>query len=579
MEIQYPLEERIGDPDLFVGRCRELSEFSQWIDAIPRKRAKSRVILARRKSGKTVFMQRLFNIIWTQNSMTIPFYFNIQEVKMWFPDFAIKYYETFASHCISFLERDPNPLLDIWQLDEIKNYGKSNNIDMFVRDVNAINKNKVEDSHSLLWERVYRAPERFAKLYDRRVLVMIDELQNITQYIYPDKKCITKPNKTMAGSFHEVVESKIAPMLVSGSYVGWLVEIIGQYLQAGRLKRIFMSPYLEEDDGLQAVYKYANADNYPITHENAELINRLCMSDPFFISCVIQSQYPDKDFCDHEKVIQTVNYEVTNKKAELSMTWAEYIEQTVKRINDSHAKHILLHLSQNNNQEFTPRELKEKLKIPLSENQIQERMQELVKADLIEEGSSDIDYHGLKDGTLNLVLRNRFQKEILSFAPNFVEEFRQQIESLKKDKKSLKGKLSNIVGKTAELQLMSEFRSNKQFILSTYFQNVSDDTLLNIVDVKTRFYIQRQDGKNMEIDVTAESDCGRVILVEVKKLSKPAGIAIVSQFKEKIDVYSELYSEKKVLPAVFSLGGFTDEAKEFCKSNNIATADKLNFIL
>jgi len=554
MEMQYPLEERIGHPDLFVGRQRELTEFSQWIDAIPRKRAKSRVILARRKSGKTVFMQRLFNKIWSANSMTIPFYFNIQEVKVWFPDFAIEYYETFASHCISFLERDPAPLLDIWELDEIKDYGKSNNIEMFVRDVDAIYKNFDRKSYSLLWGRVYRAPERFAKLYDRRVLVMIDELQNITQYVYPDKECITKPNKSMAGSFHEAVESKIAPMLVSGSYVGWLVEIIGQYLQAGRLKRIFMSPYLEEADGLQAVYKYANAGNYPITHENAELINRLCMSDPFFISCVIQSQYPDKDFCDHEKVIQTVNYEVTNKKAELSMIWAEYIEQTVKRINDSHAKHILLHLSQNNNQEFTPRELKEKLKIPLSENQIQERMQELVKADLIEEGSSDIDYHGLKDGTLNLVLRNRFQKEILSFAPNFVEEFRQQIESLKKDKKSLQGKLSNIVGKTAELQLMSEFRSNKQFILSTYFQNVYDDTLLNIVDVKTRFYIQRQDGKNMEIDVIAESDFGRVILVEVKKLSKPAGITIISQFKEKINVYSELYSEKKVLPAVFSLG-------------------------
>jgi len=46
MEMQYPLEERIGDPDLFVGRHRELANFSQWIDSIPRKRAKSRVILA-----------------------------------------------------------------------------------------------------------------------------------------------------------------------------------------------------------------------------------------------------------------------------------------------------------------------------------------------------------------------------------------------------------------------------------------------------------------------------------------------------------------------------------------------------
>jgi len=260
------------------------------------------------------------------------------------------------------------------------------------------------------------------------------------------------------------------------------------------------------------------------------------------------------------------------------MTWAEYIEQTVKRINDSHAKHILLHLSQHNDQEFTPRDLKEQLNLPISENKIQERLQELVKSDLIEEGSSDIDYHGLKDGTLNLVLRNRFQKEILSFEPNFVEEFRQEIDMLKKDKQRLIGQLSNIVGKTAELQLMSEFRSNNRFKLSTYFQNVSDDHLLNIMNVKTRFYIQRPDGKNMEIDVIAESDCGRVVLVEVKKMSKPAGISLITHFIEKINVYSDSYPQKTVLSAFFSLGGFTDEAMTLCQSNKIATTDKLTFI-
>jgi len=49
----------------------------------------------------------------------------------------------------------------------------------------------------------------------------------------------------------------------------------------------------------------------------------------------------------------------------------------------------------------------------------------------------------------------------------------------------------------------------------------------------------------MEIDVIAESDCGRVILVEVKKISKPVGVGIVHQFKEKVNVYSGIYSEKK----------------------------------
>ncbi|KPA17306.1 hypothetical protein MHK_002475, partial [Candidatus Magnetomorum sp. HK-1] len=364
-----------------------------------------------------------------------------------------------------------------------------------------------------------------------------------------------------------------------GSYVGWIVEIISQYLQAGRLKRIFMSPYLEESDGLLATYKYANADNYPITHENALLINRLCMSDPFFISCVIQSQYPDKDFCDQESVLKTINYEVCNKESELSMTWGEYIEQTVKRINDTHAKKILLHMSQNNETEFTPKILKDELKLSLSPNDIQQRLQELVKADLINEGASDIRYKGLKDGTLNLVLRNRFQEEIMSFAPEFLQEFRDEVLKLKKDKKLLQGKLSQIVGKTAELQLMTEFRSKKRFQLSTYFDGVTDKTMMNIIDAKSRFFIQRSDRKNMEIDVIAESDCGRVILVEVKKMSTAVGRNMLSDFIEKIDVYSRLYPEKIILKAFFSLGGFTDEAMAFCKKNQIATTQTLTFML
>jgi len=577
MEMKYPLEERIGEPDLFVGRQEELARFEHWIKLIPKKRAKSRVILARRKSGKTVFMQRLFNQIWSENGLTIPFYINIQEVKIWFQDLAIKYYQTFASHCISFLERDERLVMNILSLKKIREYGKANDIDLFVDNIDDIYQYKEEGNDGLIWEIAYRAPEVFAKLYNRRVLVMIDELQNITQYVYPDKDRLTQSDKTMAGSFHEVVESKIAPMLVSGSYVGWLVEVIGKYLEAGRLKRIHISPYLTKEAGLQAVLKYAAYDDYPITNEIATLINELCMADPFFISCVIQSEYPDKDFCDKESVLHTINYEITDKESEMSMTWGEYIEQTVKRINDSHAKNILLHMSKNYNKKFTPKDLKRELKLSISSDEIQERLQELVKADLIEEGSSDIDYHGLKDGTLNLILRNRFQKEIHDHAPDFVNEFREEIIKLKKDKQKLQGKLSNIIGKTAELQLMTEFRSKKRFALKEYFDGVSDNTKLNIQNVKTRFFIQRPDGKNLEIDVIAESECGRVVLVEVKKMSTPVNLDTVSDFKEKVDLYKNFFADKIVLAAFFSLGGFTKDATAFCNANGIGMAEKIKY--
>ncbi|MCP4031847.1 MAG: hypothetical protein GY734_11480, partial [Herbaspirillum sp.] len=222
--------------------------------------------------------------------------------------------------------------------------------------------------------------------------------------------------------------------------------------EAGRLKRHFINPYLTPEEGLQAVYKYSEYFGVPITNQTADQINRLCMSDAFFISCVIQSEYEDKDLTTREGVVDTVSYEITDKDSEMSMTWGEYIELTLERVNDRHAKSILLHLSKYADTDWTPRELKDKLELEISEKEIRERLEIMVKADVIAKGPSDIDFRGLRDGTLNLILRHRFEKEISEFAPDLKKDFNEELEKLRQDKKSLRGRLSNLVGKYAEYQ-------------------------------------------------------------------------------------------------------------------------------
>ena len=70
---------------------------------------------------------------------------------------------------------------------------------------------------------------------------------------------------------------------------------------------------------------------------------------------------------------------------------------------------------------------------------------------MIERGSSDIRFRGLHAarGTLNLILRNRFEEEISTFVPDLREDFQKQIDELKKDKSHLQGKLSQLTGKFA----------------------------------------------------------------------------------------------------------------------------------
>ena len=67
--------------------------------------------------------------------------------------------------------------------------------------------------------------------------------------------------------------------------------------------------------------------------------------------------------------------------------------------------------NKNNKRYWTPRELKKELNLELSEEDIFERLEILVSSDVIDQGSSDIRFCGLKDGTLNRVLRSRFQEE------------------------------------------------------------------------------------------------------------------------------------------------------------------------
>ncbi len=131
----------------------------------------------------------------------------------------------------------------------------------------------------------------------------------------------------------------------------------------------------------------------------------------------------------------------------------------------------VLHLSKHADREWTYKELKEELALDIGDKEIREKLEIMAKADVIETGTSDIDYRGLRDGTLNLILRSRFEKEINEFVPDLKAGFTEEINELKKDKKSIEGKLNNLTGTFAEFQLFAEFKVRKSFVLTEYFKD------------------------------------------------------------------------------------------------------------
>ncbi|MCP4701916.1 MAG: hypothetical protein GY862_34415 [Gammaproteobacteria bacterium] len=574
--MHYPLTEKIGNPDLLTGREKEFRLINKWLSKIPDRASKSRVIAARRKSGKTVFIQRIFNILWSENGAVIPFYLDIPDKETWLPDFAIDYYRAFASHYISFLERDESLVKHWLSPEQIREYGRTHSIKLFVDDINLFLEEKHPGgSHDRMWTAASSAPHRFAGVYDLRFVVILDEFQHITQYIHRDEACAGKPIKSMAGSYLSLSESKLAPMLVTGSYPGMLMKILGKYLKGARLSRTRMEPYLTPEEGLQAVYKYAEVCGESITNETAVQINELCMADPFFISCVFQNDYGSKDLNSPEGVIDAVNYEVSDRDSDMSGTWNEYILITLERLNGRETKQLLLHLSKYNDRYWTHQDLKEKLPLDSEPDEIQRKLVILAESDMIDRGSADIDFRGLRDGSLNLILRHRFEKEIEGLKPDFKPEFQAQIADLTLKNRKLQGMLNHLSGKMAENILATAMRSRKRFILSEFFSDAKDAARLNITAVKERVPVQREDGKAGEIDIVAKSECGRSVLAEVKKTKTKSGLRAVKDFHEKTEIYRQSFPAETILPAFLSLGGFTEEALVFCQEHGIAVSNRI----
>jgi hypothetical protein len=65
-EIIFALGEEIGDPELFVGRKKEMARLRKWAEGSKRRISRSMGILARRKKGKTALLQRFYNHSTTQ---------------------------------------------------------------------------------------------------------------------------------------------------------------------------------------------------------------------------------------------------------------------------------------------------------------------------------------------------------------------------------------------------------------------------------------------------------------------------------------------------------------------------------
>jgi len=397
-------------------------------------------MLARRKMGKTALMERLFNITFYKNDGIIPFYYEIKERDIWIVDFCVDFSLTFVYQYIAFKSRKREYLgrFEKGNFDKAKQIAVSEGLEYLVELIEGVEYLVRNDQVDLLWETAREAPKNMAFRQQEFIVQLIDEFQFLNAMIYRDKEMKILAND-LAGGYLSTAESKIAPLLVSGSWVGWLMNQLKMMLPARfKYKSLKNMP---EHEAVEMVFKYTRFFDVPVTEETAYLIARLSEGSPFYISSIIRSEYEDKDLTSVGGLTRTLEFETLDDHGTIKSTWMEYVKTAFSKVNDRNAKKIVLHLCKHKDRELTRKDLLDDLNLDMPDEKLEEKMEALVKTDIINQGQTNFDYRCVQDNIFDKVFRGVYQKEIEHFDVGEIKkEYGEELEKLKKQYNSLMGK-------------------------------------------------------------------------------------------------------------------------------------------
>ena len=577
--MDYALKERIGKPELFTGRKEELAYFLKWIDDIKQEKSQSTAVLARRKMGKTALMERLFNITYYKNDGVIPFYYEVKEKKMWMVDFCKDFFLTFIYQYIAFKSRKPEYLRPESRSDfeEVAKIAKKEGLDYLGGIIKDAAHAVAHEEIDILWEIARDAPQTMAFRRKEFILQMIDEFQFLNAMIYHDKK-MTNPAKNLAGGYLSTAESKIAPLLVSGSWVGWLMNELNTMLP-----NRFKYEYLEnmpEDEAVEMVYKYSRFFEVPITEETAYLMIRISEGSPFYTSSILRSRYKHKNLTTVQGLTDTLEFETLDNRGNIKATWMEYVSYAFNRVNGKNAKTIVLYLCRHRDREVTRAELLEKLSLDIDDVELEKRLKALVMADIINQGQTNFDYRGVQDNIFDKIFRGVYEKEIREFDVRVIKkEYSEEFEKLKKQYDSLLGKHNYQKGLFLEYVLLEQLRlharENNELLKSITRYLPGDFNFCEYSRV-WRYDSSPEYSKRFSVDIFAYAEgpgdysiIGEVKSRDLRKFSKEE----VVHFLGKLVEVKKLERLERAVGFIFSRSGFTEEAEEYCREKGIACSE------
>jgi hypothetical protein len=140
---------------------------------------------------------------------------------MWVVDFCQDFFLTFIYQYIAFKTRQIEYLDTVRKsnFNTAKTTAQKEKLDYLVEWIDSVEHAVIHERIDILWEIVRETPKSIAFTQKEFIVQMIDEFQFLNAMIYRDKEMRILAG-TLAGGYLSTAESKIAPLLVSGSWVG-----------------------------------------------------------------------------------------------------------------------------------------------------------------------------------------------------------------------------------------------------------------------------------------------------------------------------------------------------------------------
>jgi len=564
----WPVEEMVHE-DEFTDRVELLRELDQWVKAIGRMGSWSTALIAPRRIGKTVLLDRLVNTVFFKPEYQVaPFYFKMTREKRTLKEFLLEYATTFFRQYLAYCEQDADLFNKDIELEELLAYKTTHKagimaLEYIQRFLKRYYRHGAEDA-LLHWDLFIRVPERLGSHSGTRVAVIIDEFQDMKFYIYNmSPELMDSKDRlngfgaiNLPGTYDRQAQSRKAPMLVCGSAVTLIFRTVMGGPLGGRFDFMYIKP-LSIPDGATLLYntlKYY-APGSVITTELALYASAQVGGHPYYLYCLATSKYKGKAFGDEKAIDQVIRYEIENGK--IFGFWQTHFENNRQYINADDdlelGQKIIYYFTQYNNQPVDIKAIAQKLKVP--KPAVERKIEKLYQADLVYRTAAR--YY-----TFNDICLMRFIK--------FVYE--QDLKGLEQIDLSQQNLVNTLKGKFLEMVVeVSMMKFNHERLPGSWFGKTGEVEVPLFQLVKT-MTVKGAKTPAYQIDVFGKESVGhKVWLCECKYTKTTMDLSLVKKLENAAQVLIQVYKEEgRAIPEIHlwlvSTGGFTKEVLTYIDS-------------